>query len=96
MSCQEIRRDPIEPASGVWRFVCAGDPTTGTGFSAGVGSYMQRNDVDGQGYTYTKTGTGNTDWTQLTPAQPNLVAGLPDIRLRNPADIAFKLTAALQ
>jgi len=96
MAVTEVRRDPIEPASGVWRFVVSGDPTTGTGFSAGIGSIITRDDTGSVGYMYSKTGAGDTAWTQLTPAIPNLIAGLPDIALRHPADVAFKLTALLQ
>lgn len=96
MAVTELRRDPIEPSAGVWRFLVAGDPTTGTGFSAGIGSIITRADPDGLGYTYSKTGTRDSDWTQLSPAIPNLIATLPDIKLRHADDVAFKLKLALQ
>lgn len=58
-----MSRVPIDPAGNVYHFYVSGDINT-DGLAAGVGSLATR--VDAEGAQLRKTGTGDTDWSNVT------------------------------
>lgn len=61
-----VRQLPIDPMEGTWDFFFAGDPTTGDGYDASVGSLAVRVDQAGLGRQYKKTSAPATGWTEIT------------------------------
>lgn len=59
-------RRAVEVTNDVWDFVGVGDPSTGTGFAAGIGSLFVRTDGAGAGTLYSKTSAPATGWVIVT------------------------------
>jgi hypothetical protein len=64
----------IDPVNDAYQIQISGDPTTGNGCVAGIGTIATRIDSPGWGNTYVKTGAAATAWQLLVdPNNPTFV-----------------------